>query len=791
MPILVGHRTATPDSPWETAPRYRVPHSSVLVGAANLLVTILALLPMMVLGQIRPGQQMSVFLVITVLGAIGSAVPLVIVSTRGPVTVATGLLFANVTPLMIALTGIPAAPLQVWANLLVVPVLLIAASANRRTFQWQVAAGVIIGPIIIATSAAGAKEAVGNSAVFLWVLCTCALLTRRAWTQVQTRFAALHENSHHDDLTGLCNRRGLLASFPVLRERTMLAGKQLGIVMIDIDHFTVINNEHGHPYGDQVLKQICDLVTEHSPPGALIARIGGEELVVLVPGPSEPVAVAIHTAINLSSIHPGLTVSMGIVDAEPQPCNQIDQLWALIHLADSAMYLAKQNGRDRIIRLAESADTDQKTLAARAVSVSTGTEPTGRHAAPPRRQLQGPGAVPAAVRFVQLATGNRPPAVGAASPFHRLGSINGCEPGNSEPAHALGNSVKDSDRPGRTRASVGTDAPFRPMTPTRLIGLHYLAMAFIGLAAYLTPLAVDPTDPVMPFLLGVVGLLAGLGVINLALGSRLPPWLQILPLFCAELAVVLALPAISNLDLRLSTFGLVQVPLAIAAQMLSRRALSAQFLLVLIVATAAAYQAADGAALWFAHSAAMTALVCAPSWILHRLRQRCLTAEAELGLLRSLDPLTGLRNRFGLQEALVPNASDVSSGNGTANGSGRTAPQPLYLIQANINSFKLLNDHYGHGFGDEALKVLAQTLSAVAKQYSPSAVVARTAGDRFLVAQLGPSDIALFTAVRLAVAQMPLAFTVSLGQAYGEVSTSTDVWALTSAAERDLALHRT
>ncbi len=757
MTLQTGRRDATPDSQWATAPRYRVPHPAVLVGAANLLVTALASLPMIFLGQIRSGPALHIFLAITALNAVVSAIPLFLAATRGPATVVSGLLFANLTPLMIGLTGVPSAPRQVWANLLVVPVLLMAASADRRTFHLQVAAGFLIGPGIIAASAGDAKEAVGNSVVFLWVMCTCAFLTRRAWIQVQRRFTALHENSHRDDLTGLYNRRGLLASFPALRARTISAGGQFGIVMIDIDHFSAINDDHGHLYGDEVLKQICALVAERSPPNCLVARIGGEEFVLLVPGPAEPAAVAIHTAITVTPIHPGLTVSMGIVDAEPEPCSQIDQLWALIHLADSAMYLAKQNGRDRIIRLTESAGTDQNALAAQAIPVPTGTEPAGRPVSTARRRLPGPDPAPAPIPV--------PIPVPVAVPVPLT-------------------------------ASPAPTAVPHPMAPTRLIGLHFLGMAFVGLAATLTPLALDPAHRIIPVLLGTLAVLAFLGILNAAVGSRLPSWFQILPLLCAELAVVLALPAISNLDLRLSTFGLVQVPLAIAAQLLSRRALLTQFLIVLIVAAAAAYHANDGAALWLQHAIALTALICVPSGILHWLRQRCLVAETELGLLGTLDPLTGLTNRFGLQEALVPNTSARAN----SRGNGGVPARPLYLIQANINGFKLLNDHHGHGFGDEALKMLAHTLASVVNHYSTRSplitadpapvVVARVAGDRFLVVQVGPPDLALFTAIGLAITRMPMAFTVALGQAHGEVSTTTQMWALTSAAERDLTLHK-
>lgn len=758
MTLQTRRRDVTLDSQWATAPRYRVPHPSVLVGAANLLVAALASLPMILLGQVRSGLSLHIFVAITAINAAVSAIPLFLAAARGPATVVSGLLFANVTPLMIALTGVPTAPHQVWANLLVVPVLLMAASANQRIFHLQVAAGFLIGPIIIAASADAAKDAVGNSVVFLWVMCTCAFLTRRAWIQVERRFTALHENSHRDELTGLYNRRGLLASFPALRARTMLAGAPFGIVMIDIDHFSVINDDHGHHYGDAVLKQICDLVAEQSPPNCLVARIGGEEFVLLVPGSAEPAAVAIHTAIRVTPIHPGLTVSMGIVDAEPEPCSRIDQLWALIHLADSAMYLAKQNGRDRIIRLTESAGTDQNAHAAQGIPVPTGTEPADRPATA-RRRL--PSRLPSTAAATATGTGT-----------------------------ATGTATTSTDP--STPPAVS-----RPMAPSRLIGLHFLGMACVGLAATLTPLALDPAHRIIPILLGALALLAILGILNLAVGSRLPSWFPILPLLCAELAVVLALPAISNPDLRLSTFGLVQVPLAIAAQLLSRRALLTQFLVVLIVAAAAAYQANDGAALWLQHTIALTALICVPSGILHWLRQRCLIAETELGLLGTLDPLTGLTNRFGLQEALVPSNSALTKSREKKHSTAR----PLYLIQANINGFKLLNDHYGHGFGDEALKMLAQTLASVVNHYStrshsmavtdtPAAIVARVAGDRFLVAQVGGPDLALYNAIRIAVTQMPMAFTVALGQAHGEVSTSTQMWALTSAADRDLTLHK-
>ena len=82
-----------------------------------------------------------------------------------------------------------------------------------------------------------------------------------------------------------------------------------------------------------------------------MARIGGEELVVVVPRPSTEIAGLLRAALHNADIHPGLTVSMGISDSNPESCTGAESLWRWVGVTDAAMYQAKQAGRDRIARV--------------------------------------------------------------------------------------------------------------------------------------------------------------------------------------------------------------------------------------------------------------------------------------------------------------------------------------------------------------------------------------------------------------------------------------------------------
>jgi diguanylate cyclase (GGDEF)-like protein len=126
-------------------------------------------------------------------------------------------------------------------------------------------------------------------------------------------------------------------------------------MVLDLDHFKRLNDQHGHAAGDAVLRAVAESLTATVRPADVLARTGGEELVVLGlvsdPGEASRLAERLRRAVADTNTDDGhaVTASIGIaltrpVDGEDAP----DALWRLIDRADVAMYEAKQAGRDRV-----------------------------------------------------------------------------------------------------------------------------------------------------------------------------------------------------------------------------------------------------------------------------------------------------------------------------------------------------------------------------------------------------------------------------------------------------------
>lgn len=156
----------------------------------------------------------------------------------------------------------------------------------------------------------------------------------------------------HDELTGLFNRRELNAR---LDEEIRLAaryGQPFGLLMVDIDHFKRINDEHGHHVGDIVLRAVADTLRKTLRETDLAARFGGEEFTVVLPqtrlDAAERMAERLRAAIAAEPVplddgrHVALTVSIGVA-ASPEHGDKVDDL---MKAADRALYAAKEAGRD-------------------------------------------------------------------------------------------------------------------------------------------------------------------------------------------------------------------------------------------------------------------------------------------------------------------------------------------------------------------------------------------------------------------------------------------------------------
>jgi diguanylate cyclase (GGDEF)-like protein len=173
--------------------------------------------------------------------------------------------------------------------------------------------------------------------------------------RIQRLLVATQTLSHLDPLTGLHNRRYLVEQAPRLWRQARRDGTRVAAMVLDLDHFKRLNDAHGHAAGDAVLRAVAGSLTATVRPADVLARTGGEELVVLglVGDPDEAARLAerLRTAVSASRTDDGhaVTASIGIALTRPVDGEDAtDALWRLVDRADAAMYEAKQQGRDRV-----------------------------------------------------------------------------------------------------------------------------------------------------------------------------------------------------------------------------------------------------------------------------------------------------------------------------------------------------------------------------------------------------------------------------------------------------------
>jgi len=154
-----------------------------------------------------------------------------------------------------------------------------------------------------------------------------------------------------DALTGALNRRGFDERAAIELAHARREQRSLALVILDIDYFKQVNDEWGHDTGDLVLAALARLLASLSRDVDAVARIGGEEFVVLMPGATAQDADAFTERIRDALAHPRvqdnlptIRVSAGVAADDPPA-----SIEALLQTADRGLYIAKRNGRNRTV----------------------------------------------------------------------------------------------------------------------------------------------------------------------------------------------------------------------------------------------------------------------------------------------------------------------------------------------------------------------------------------------------------------------------------------------------------
>lgn len=165
-------------------------------------------------------------------------------------------------------------------------------------------------------------------------------------------YERMRELATQDDLTALANRRNLLQRMEHEFKRHRRFGTPMAVLMVDVDHFKRVNDQHGHSAGDRVLVEVATALESAVRDVDVVGRYGGEEFAIVLPSTTADsalvVADKVREAVQARCAGPNgmgpVTISVGVGVAS----EATDSVHALIDVADQALYRAKSGGRNRI-----------------------------------------------------------------------------------------------------------------------------------------------------------------------------------------------------------------------------------------------------------------------------------------------------------------------------------------------------------------------------------------------------------------------------------------------------------
>ena len=234
-----------------------------------------------------------------------------------------------------------------WPVLLALPLWLAAVAIGARGLRALLEPASVLAEMTV-------DSGLNVGSAFAYVLLSLAFHATLMVLVVTRLVADLQRLSSRDGLTGLLNRRALEAALVAQFQRSRRSGEPFCVLMLDVDHFKDINDRHGHAVGDLALKHLSALLLAHMREVDRLARFGGEEFLVLLPGlalgDALPVAERLRSVVAAAPMPlTGLTITLSVSIGMAEWGGAPDEPSRLLVRADAAMYQAKQHGRDRVV----------------------------------------------------------------------------------------------------------------------------------------------------------------------------------------------------------------------------------------------------------------------------------------------------------------------------------------------------------------------------------------------------------------------------------------------------------
>src|SRR3954469_5157385 len=241
----------------------------------------------------------------------------------------------------IGLSGGPASPILPW---IIVPTAVVAARFRRHVvFAFAASAvAVVIAPVIALDPQAFLDDPSPVFATLALLISIVGITMAMMTAELQHRADAVL-----DPLTGLLNRKALDARFKELEMQARQSEASVCVIAVDVDTFKTVNDAHGHPRGDDVLRDVTYEMRKRLRTFELMYRVGGDEFLVVLPGVDLPEGVAVAERLRqaVAETNPaglGVTISLGVAAA----CGVEVSPEGLLGAADRALYEAKDAGRN-------------------------------------------------------------------------------------------------------------------------------------------------------------------------------------------------------------------------------------------------------------------------------------------------------------------------------------------------------------------------------------------------------------------------------------------------------------